>query len=215
MPDKVLSFFFVCLVLFCFVLVCWYLLLEDTDDIFFSHHLEHISNYLLLLVLFADQQSLGRDLCHIPGPSALRTALLQWPVQQSCWKLQFPIMQLPKPQLRNNFSFDSVITQLHWPYHQLLVCQKPSTFMWYFNQLNLQLSSRLQICSQRQQLYHGCKSTLFIYLFLYYNIVSIIIIIRESTTEPKSACPISRRDCTLSLKNPFALSDSNSRNNGA
>lgn len=180
--EKVSSFF---------VLFRWYLLLAGTDwfylNIFpalfliygkfqiyqrvicFDLHLEHILIYLPCLELL---NSLWTEV------SATYQALLHHALLHSCglsspWKMQFPIIQLWKPQLRNNSSFGSVMTQLHWPCNSLLVCKKPNTFMWYLNQLDLQLISRLQICSQRQQPYHGCKST----LFIYYNIIIIIIII--------------------------------------
>lgn len=111
-----------------------------------------------------------------------------------------------------NSSFGS-LTQLHCPYdNTLLACQKPSTFMSYSNQLDLQLRSRLQIYCQWQQPYHGCKST-FLCVRMYYNII--IIILREIPMEPRSSCPISKRGYTLSSKNPFALSDSNRTSNRA
>lgn len=109
-------------------------------------------------------------------------------------------------------SFGS-LNQLHCPYNNtLLACQKPSTFMSYSNQLDLQLRSRLQMYCQWQQPYHGFKSTC-VCVCMYYNII--IIILREITMEPRSSCPISKRGYTLSSKNPFALSDSNSTSNRA
>lgn len=104
----------------------------------------------------------------VPGTSAQCFASHQMPAQWSLWKIQFP-----KPQLRNNSS--SLITQSHWPYNTLLACQKPSTFMWFLNQLDLQLNSRLQIYSQRQQPCHGCKST-FVCVCAYYSIIIVVVL---------------------------------------